>query len=332
MVMSQALLQLLKQRHPKAVIDVVAPGWSLPILERMPEIRNSHVSPFKHGELALRARIRFGKQLQSYQYDQAIVIPNSWKSALVPFAAGIKLRTGWLGEQRWGLLNDVRQLDKKIHCRFIDKLLALGLPKKSDLNTTLPLPQLTVKPHNLQHALAQHQLCYDERPILMLCPGAAFGPSKRWPISHFAHVAQQQLQQGWQVWIMGAKQEADIALKICQLAPGCINLADKEHYVRLAPAVDLMSIADYVITNDSGLMHIAAALQRPLIALYGPTSASTTPPLSSTAQIVENALECRPCFKKTCPLQHHKCLKDISPEHVLSLLKQPQPNHTLNTT
>lgn len=322
MVMSQSLFKLLKQNNPACVIDVLAPAWSLPILERMPEVRQGIVFPFGHGELKLRQRYRFGKQLRS-QYDQAILLPNSLKSALVPFFARIKQRTGWRGEMRYGLLNDIRVLDSKNYPLMIERITALALPRDASLPKILPYPQLATTAESLQSVQQKYGL-NKQRKTLVICPGAEFGNAKQWPEEHYAAAASQKIREGWQVWILGSRNDLETAEKIYHLVEKdsrefCINLASR---TELVEAIDVITLADAVITNDSGLMHIAAAVNTPLVVVYGSTSPAFTPPLGERIGIVQSNILCAPCFQRTCPLGHRKCLVDQMPQTVLNQLEK----------
>lgn len=317
MVMAQCLFKLLKQRQPNATIDVLAPQWSLPLLARMPEVSDSIVMPIGHGKLALYARYRIGKQLREKKYQQAIVLPNSFKSALIPWWANIPIRTGWRREMRYGLLNDIRKLDKTRYPLMIEQFMALGLKVDESLPAEYPLPQLNISIGAREAAREKYQLT-QEQPMLILCPGAEFGPAKRWPEEHYAAIASEKLRAGWQVLILGSPKDQSVAKKIMTLtANRCVDLTGK---TQLSEAVDLLSLAQVVVSNDSGLMHIASSLQKPLIALYGPTSAAVTPPLSKQAQVLTLTLPCQPCFKRECPLSHHRCMRELTPVKVLDVM------------
>lgn len=301
MVMAQCLFKLLQP----AVIDVLAPAWSLPLLARMSEVANTIVLPFGHGELNLRGRYRLGKALRANHYDQAIVLPNSFKSALIPWFAQIPVRTGWMREMRYGLLNDYRKLDKNKYPLMIERFMALGLDANAALPKDYPMPHLQVSLKENHSSL----------PILALCPGAEFGPAKRWPEKYYAEVANAKLAEGWRVWIFGSAKDASIAAEIMRLTEDrCVNYAGK---TTLEEAIDLLFLSTSVLTNDSGLMHIAAALHKPLIALYGPTTSTFTPPLDQQAKTLTLSLDCQPCFKRVCPLDHHRCMEELKPGAVL---------------
>lgn len=319
MVMAQCLFKLLKQQRPYCEIDVLAPAWSLPLLERMPEISKGIVMPLGHGELNIKVRQQLGKSLRKNNYHQAIVLPNSFKSALVPWFANIPLRTGWSRELRSLILNDTRSLDKKKYPLMIEQLMALGIPahEKLPAQKNYPLPTLQSSPTTQAEVLTKYKLNLD-KPILALCPGAEFGPAKRWPEEHYATVANRKLDEGWNVWILGSPKDNVVAEKIMQLTGArCINLTGR---TALVEAVDLLAVAKAVVSNDSGLMHIAAALHKPLVVVYGPTSAAFTPPLHAQAKILTLDLPCQPCFQRECPLQHQRCMRELDPSTVLQSL------------
>ncbi|WP_122424932.1 lipopolysaccharide heptosyltransferase II [Pseudomonas viridiflava] len=320
MVMAQTLFKCLKRRHPECQIDVLAPEWSRPLLERMPEVRAALSFPLGHGALELATRRRIGKSLAG-QYDQAILLPNSLKSALVPFFAGIKQRTGWRGEFRYGLLNDVRTLDKERYPLMIERFMALAYNKDAELPRPYPKPSLQIDSTTRDAALAKFGLTLD-RPVLALCPGAEFGESKRWPAEHYAQVADARIREGWQVWLFGSQKDHPVGETIREnLIPGLreesINLSGQ---TSLAEAIDLLSCADSVVSNDSGLMHVAAALNRPLVAVYGSTSPAFTPPLADEVEVVQLGIECSPCFDRTCRFGHYNCMRLLEPGAVIQAL------------
>lgn len=328
MVMAQALFitlqeQALKNGHPLPVIDVLAPAWSKPLLARMPQVRRAVEMPFKHGELNLAGRYRVGHRLRKERYDQVIVLPNSFKSALPALFVRARVRTGWRGEARGMLLNDMRILDEQALPLMVQRFVALGLPDGAALPQPLPRPRLVTDPASVAAAVEALQLQTD-RPVLVICPGAEFGDAKQWPAEHYASVSQQQIDAGWQVWILGSAKDSDIATTIRGLltAVGQEHCHDLTGRTSLAQAIDLMSLATAVVSNDSGLMHVAAALARPIVALYGSTSADFTPPLADNVQLLAIDIDCRPCFERTCPLKHKRCLVDLSPQLALAALQQ----------
>lgn len=320
-VMTQPLYRRLHELHPGCTIDVFAPKWSMAVFERMPEISGILENPFGHGALALRERWRVGKELGQRGYDQVIVLPGSLKSAIIAFATGIKQRTGYVGESRYLLLNDIRKLDKAALPLMVDRYTALAHPSQADFNGHSSQPTFQIKPESRQAALSAHGLDLN-RPVLAFCPGAEYGPAKRWPAAHFAELGRRYLAEGWQVWLFGSHKDAPIAAEINALSDGlCVDLCGK---TTLSEAIDLLSCADSVVCNDSGLMHLAAALGRPLAAVYGSSSADHTPPLSNKAKIVSLHLECAPCFKRECPLGHTDCLNKLLPQQVADALGNTQ--------
>lgn len=324
--MAQSLFKLIKRAMPQVAIDVLAPAWSEPLLTRMPEVRAALSMPIGHGELRWRERYRLGRSLRG-KYDQAIVLPNSFKSALIPFWANINLRTGYRGECRWGLLNDMRRLNKVHLPMTVQRFLALGLPHNAVLPPVIPEPRLEVSAISVETALARLDLNYPRKPVLALCPGAEFGPAKRWPAAYFAEIAKVKLAEGWAVWLFGSEQDAPITANVRALASAdCIDLAGR---TSLAEAIDLLSLATLVVSNDSGLMHVAAALGRKLIAIYGSSDPAFTPPLSDEAHILWLNLACSPCFQRVCPLGHTHCLKELLPQQVLNKMPDKSYGATL---
>ena len=317
MVMAQALFRQLKTDNPGNEIAVLAPSWTRPLLERMPEVSESLDAPFQHGELKWLSRRRIGRDLRGRGFTHAIVLPNSFKSALIPFHAGIPVRVGWRGEWRGPLLTDCRRLDKKKLPLMAQRFVALARPGDSSPDTDWPKPRLQVRPAELELACLRLEL--DRRkPMLALCPGAEFGPSKRWPASRHIELASLYLRRGWQVWLFGSKNDHAMAAGIAAgiepgLAADCRNLAGR---TSLLEAIDLLSAAAAVVSNDSGLMHIAAALDKPLAAIYGSSSPEFTPPLSGKVELLATGIECQPCYRRECPYGHLRCLTGIQPAAV----------------
>ncbi len=318
MVMAQSLFIALKEQNPQALIDVLAPAWTAALIDRMPQVNQLVFAPFEHGKLSLLKRWQLARQLRQTPYDHAIVLPNSLKAALVPALARIPKRTGFVGEQRWGLLNDIRRLSKHVLPMTVQRFLALGLNPESapTEKASIPIPQLAVDDQQVDSVLDKFDLNRD-KPILVLCPGAEFGPSKQWPAHYYAAVAAQHLESGWQVWLLGSNKDRVVCEQINTECQG--QLTSLAGLTQLPEAVDLMSVAQRVIANDSGLMHIAAALQIPLIAIYGSTDPGHTPPLSPNHVIAQRTIECSPCFERDCPLQHHRCMQELEPPQVLAL-------------
>ena len=263
-MLMQPMLARIRQRHPGCRIDVLAPAWTEKLLRLMPEVDDVITNPFPHGALQLVARYRLGKQLRTAGYDQAMVLPNSFKSALVPFFAHIPLRTGFIGEIRYGLLNDARKLDKATLPLMVERFAQLAEDAQGEIPRPLENPKLTVSAK--QRAACLHKLGLTlDRPVAVFCPGAEYGPAKRWPAAYFAEIAQRLQQQGSVVWLIGSGKDKPVADEINRLAGGqCNNLCGSTD---LADAIALLSCAQLVISNDSGLMHLAAAirLQQPAV-------------------------------------------------------------------
>jgi heptosyltransferase-2 len=291
---------------------VIAPPWVAPVYARMPEVSQVLDSPFAHGELAWGKRRHVARDVGARRYDQAIVLPNSLKSALVPWLAGIPLRTGYVGEQRYLLVNDRRRVDPVRHPRLVDRFAALASPPAAPLPEPLPDPHLRVDAAARDAAVAR--LALDPtRPAVALCPGAEYGPAKRWPAAYYAEIARRQLTNGRAVWIFGSGKDAPIGDEIARLAPGSINLCGR---TSLVEAIDLLAACVLVLTNDSGLMHVASAVGSNVVALFGSSTPDYTPPLSPTARVITLRLECSPCFARTCPLGHMNCLNQLKPAQV----------------
>ena len=314
-MLSHPLLVRLKEADPSGTIDVLGPPWALPVYRRMPQVSGTHVLPFGHGDLKLGERRRFAKALP--KYDRAVVLPNSLKSALIPWHAGIPVRTGWRGEMRFGLLNDVRTLDESALPLIVERYAALAQPAGEPFRRPLANPRLEVDPVARDATLAKHGL-NTTKPVAVFAPGAEYGPAKRWPPRHFAKLAVELAARGQEVWLLGSSKDAEVTDEITRLSgAACRDLAGR---TSLDEAIDLMSVATRVVTNDSGLMHIAAALDRPTAAIFGSSSPAFTPPLSPHARVISLRLSCSPCFARVCPLGHTNCLETLEPSEVLASL------------
>lgn len=326
MMMSQSLYRTLKARYPQAVIDVMAPAWCRPLLSRMPEVNEAIPMPLGHGALEIGERRKLGLSLRHKGYDRAYVLPNSFKSALVPFFANIPQRTGWRGEMRYGVLNDIRTLDKQAWPLMVQRYVALAYEKSAmhsaqDLPQPLLWPQLQVNDGEKAQVRAQFNL-ENERPVVGFCPGAEFGPAKRWPHYHYATLAGKLIDEGKQVVLFGSVKDHEAGQQIREALNDeqrqyCRNLAGE---TALEQAVVLLAGCESVVTNDSGLMHVAAALNRPLVALYGPSSPDFTPPLSHKARVIRLISGYHKVRKGEGEQGYHQSLIDIAPERVLAEL------------
>jgi len=313
MVMAQPMLGLLKQRQD-CRIDVLALSWVAPLLSRMSEVEHVLEMPIGHGSLALGQRYQLGQSLRG-KYDQAIVLPNTLKSALIPMFARIPRRTGYLGERRYGLLNDIRVQDGAALPLLVQRYSAQALPKDASLPDKLEHPRLVTSDNGVKQTLDELEINRPTSTVVGLCPGAEYGPAKRWPVAAYAGLANKLLDQGNEVWLFGSNKDKAITQTINQSCQGrCRDLAGE---TTLEQAINLMSLTDTVVTNDSGLMHIACALGRKVVAIYGSTSPEYTPPLSDQATVVRKPMDCSPCFKRECPLGHMKCLNDITIDDVM---------------
>jgi heptosyltransferase II len=320
MVLAQSLFKTLKANSPDCIIDVAAPAWTLPLLERMPEVSGKIALPFKHGELAFWQRIAFGKALKNKGYTQSIILTNSLKSAILPFAAGIPTRTSFLGEMRFCLVNDIRPLDKTKLKKTVERFVTLGLNKNEALPNSIPNPALNSSPEATWILASRLGVLNNQTKILGLCPGAEYGEAKRWPAEYYAEVANHVIQNGWQVLLFGSDKDIPVTTQINALTQNkCVDLGGK---TKLGEAIDLMSLCDTIVSNDSGLMHVAAALNKDnehkkLIAIFGSSDPFHTPPMNASAVIEYLGLECSPCFKRTCPLTHLNCLKQITSSKII---------------
>jgi heptosyltransferase-2 len=315
MVMAHCLVAILKRRSA-ATVDLLAPAATAPLGPRMPGVSDTLTLAVGHGELGWARRRAMAKAVADRDYDQAIVLPNTFKSALIPFWAGISRRTGWAGESRWVVLNDRRRLDEARHPLMIERFMALGLAPGEPLEPPYPEPRLQVDDRRLATLMAEHGLAAGD--VTALCPGAEFGPAKRWPAGYYAAVAEHEIRRGRQVWLLGSAGDVAVCREIEAAVEGKVaNLAGR---TSLIDAVDLLGRADRVVCNDSGLMHVAAALDRRVVAIFGSTSPAFTPPLGANSQVIRNAVPCSPCFERECPLGHLKCLNGLLPERVTEVL------------
>ena len=314
MVMAQALFKLLKHRNPEVIIDVAAPAWSEPLLARMQEIRQTVVMPIRHGELGFSKRFHIGRELRAEAYQRAIVIPRSMKSALVPYFANIPVRTGFRGEWRYGLLNDVRPPDRANLDQTVKRFVALGLPSGTPVPDPIR-PMLTIDEDNRAALMNRFELNGSGSAVALM-PGAAYGPAKCWPIDYFAKLASDLVSGGSRVWILGSQGEKEVGEEIRR--QGGDNIKNLCGMTRLEDSIDLLSAVRAAVTNDSGLMHVAAAVGTHVVAIYGSSSPAFTPPLTARNTIFYLDLECSPCFRRECPLVHLRCLRDITPEMVFA--------------
>ncbi|MDQ2916512.1 MAG: lipopolysaccharide heptosyltransferase II [Pseudomonadota bacterium] len=321
-ILSEPLIAQLRRSGVEQPIDVIVPPWCGPVYARMRGVGRIIDNPAAHRQVALRARRALGRSLRENRYTHAYVLPNTWKSALVPFFADIRNRIGYVGEARFGLLTEARKLDLKALPQLVARYAALATAAGAIIDAT-PAPQLVPNAENLRAAMHALRLS-NARPVAILCPGAEFGPAKRWPAEHFAALAQRLSDDGHSIWILGSPNDRAVAAALIEAQPSPIpGVIDLTGRTDLGTAIDLMSVASLVVSNDSGLMHAAAAVNAPLVALFGSSSPAYTPPLSPTARIAKIDIACSPCFKRECPLGHFRCMRELSPELVYNLARAP---------
>ncbi len=317
MVMAHSLFQLLKTRDPERTLDLIAPPATAPLASRMPEITETIVLSIPHGRLAFRKRLTLGRRLRQRGYAQAYVLPRSFKSALPAWASGAVRRTGYLGEARFGLINDIRREPPGVKLKTVERFLLLGAAPGEDL-PPVPPPRLTAD-REAGRLCAERFGIDAAAPALALCPGAEYGPAKRWPARHFATLARTYRKRGWQVVLLGGPRDREIGDAIRTLSEdACTDLTGR---TTLLEALDLMALAAAVVSNDSGLMHVAASLHKPLAAVFGSSDPHHTPPLDDRAIPISLGLPCSPCFARTCPLGHLRCLENLAPERVIETLE-----------
>ncbi len=325
LIMSHSLYQLLKAADPHHDITLYAPRYQQPIIARIPEVAHFIENPFAHGTLALKRRFNEGRRLKQEHFDLAIVLPNSFKSALPPFFAGIALRRGFKGESRFVLLNEIYR-HKENFPRMVERYAALAfspatIHSASDL-PPIPQPKLQALPPE-PALLAKLQLSL-ERPLLALGCGANYGPAKLWPVEYFANISQRWIEHGGAILALGTPKDVPTVHAIAaqippKLLPYFYDIAGK---TSLTEALDLAACASAAVCNDSGMMHLIAALNVPQCAIFGSTSTSYTPPLSDKAICLESDAPCHPCFARTCRYQTYRCLKDLRPEQVWTCLQR----------
>ena len=287
MVMAQSVFKFLKHRDPERDLDVLAPEWSLPIVARMPEIRQGIASETAHGEIGLAKRRRIAASLKPRGYDRAIVLPRSFKAALIPWLAGIPVRTGYRGETRFFLINDVRPFDRSVLDQTVKRFVALGLDAGESLPGELPDPVLEISAQNQARVLRELGLS-GERPVIAMMPGAEYGPAKCWPHEYFAELADRLDAAGYAVWVLGSAKDAPAGDAIAASGKA-LNLCGR---TSLEDVIDLLAFCEQAVSNDSGLMHIAAAVGIHVHGIYGSSSPKFTPPLTKSRDVHEMGLEC----------------------------------------
>ena len=327
-VMSQPLLVNLKAIYPQSQIDVLASSWVAPIYRACAEVYQVIEARLEHKQLQWGLRKQIAKQLEANQYDACFVLPNSLKSALIPWLANIPLRIGYRGEMRFGLINFALNNPSKRYrppmanhylalCNVIDHAEEIDINQPVDPKLNLSLAAQKSISTKLQAA------AIGEKSIYVLCPGAEYGATKRWPVEHFATLAQQLIdnETDAQVILLGGKSDHALGERIRSQASNTPNIHNWCGETSLDEAIALIGMSKVLVSNDSGLMHIGAALKIPQVAIFGSSDPQHTPPLSYKAKVIWLNLPCSPCHKRECPLGHLKCLKDILPATVLDAIQ-----------
>jgi heptosyltransferase-2 len=323
-VRCHSVVRLLNARFPGRPVDMLTTAMVAPLLDYMPGVRKGIVFDLPRKRLAWSIHRALAARLRPQRYGDALIMPRTWKAALAPALAGIPVRTGFIGEMRFGLINDLRPGEKALP-RMVDRCAALALPKHAVLPAEWPHPQLVV-PREEVSAWRQRMGLTDARPVAVVAPGAV-GPSKRWPAAAYAELTRQLGDQGFSVWVIGGPQEKDLAAEIGAGFPArCRDLTGPD----LRNAILALAAADVAISNDSGLLHVAAAIGTPSIGIFGPTSPWHWAPLNPLAAVIEPKTDvpCRPCHKPTCRFGHHRCMQDIPAEQVAAAVLAavaPQP-------
>lgn len=314
MVMAQALYKALKLDSTSAEIHVVAPQWSRSLLIRMPEIAKVFSLDVAHGEFGFAKRYLLGKRLRDENYDQAIVLPRSFKSALVPWLANIPLRIGDIGEFRYGMLNHIFPSNRSKEIPNVCNYLRyIGIDASISEVKRDYFPQLNVDDENQTRLIEKFEISKD-LPLVACMVGAEYGSTKQWPYEHFAKLIDLLSEEGMQVCILGSQKDARAGEQIQSLCHHSVfNLCGK---TSLTDVIDLLAGCDVAVSNDSGLMHIAAAVDTPVIAMYGGTTPAYTPPLHDNAKSFYVKIACSPCWQRTCQYNHYRCLTDILPQDV----------------
>ena len=319
-VRCHSVVKLLKAQYPDRPVDILSTTLCAPLTEYMPGLRQAIVVDLPRSRIALKDQMALAQRLKHENYGSALVMPRTWKAALAPFLARIPKRTGFVGEMRFVLLNDVRRGEKKLP-RMVDRCAVLALPRTAALPPQWPLPELKVAPGEIETWRRQRGLNFHTRPVVVLAPGAV-GPSKRWPVSAYGALAHRLMAEGFAVWVVGGPEEKSLAAEII----GGSHARDLTGH-DLRNAILALAAASVAVSNDSGLLHVAAALGTPAIGIFGPTSPWHWAPLNPLAATIETKtkVDCRPCHKPVCRLSHHRCMREISPEQVLAAVRQAFP-------
>lgn len=317
-VRCHSVLQVLKNRDPKRAVDMLATSLTAPLVDYMPGVRKAIVVDLPRGRLAFKHQWALAERLRAERYGTVLIMPRTWKAALAPALAGIPRRVGFVGEWRFGLINDLRRGERAMP-RMIDQCASLALPANATRPVDWPLPELRVSPADVSAFRAARAHSSAGRTVVALAPGAV-GPSKRWPEESFAALAQKLAQHdGCDIWLIGGPNERDAAARIAFGHERILDLTGND----LRNAILALAASDAAVSNDSGLLHVAAALGTRSIGIFGPTSAWHWAPLNPLAATIETATDvpCRPCHKPVCRMIHHRCMRDIGVERVFASVR-----------
>jgi len=319
-VRCHSVIKLLNARFPDRPVDVLSTTLCAPLTDYMPGLRQAIVVDLPRSRIALKDQRALARRLKRENYGSTLIMPRTWKSALAPFFARIPERIGFVGEMRFALLNDVRYGERRLP-RMVDRCAALALPPAAELPPEWPLPELKIAPAEIESFRRECGLAFDKRPVVALAPGAV-GPSKRWPASAYAALTRRLIAEGFAVWVVGGPEEKSLAAEII----GDTTARDLTGH-DLRNAILALAAAAVAVSNDSGLLHVAAAAGTPAIGIFGPTSPWHWAPLNPLAATIETEtkVDCRPCHKPVCKLAHHRCMRDIPPEQLLAAVRQAFP-------
>ncbi len=323
-VMSQPLLAAIQNAYPHAAIDVLATPWVAPVYRACSEVSELIEADLRHGQLQWGIRRALATQIKKRNYASCYVLPNSLKSALIPWLANIPVRVGYQGELRRFLLTETKANSPKTQrIPMVEHYASLCAPS-SKRNATIPSPHLTPGASALESARTRLQSAgIQSDTLVVLCPGAEYGPSKRWPAAHFAALAQLILaaNPNASVVLLGSPSDRAIGDAIVSGAASQGRIVNWCGATSLDEAIAIIGLCSKVVSNDSGLMHIAAALDVPQIAVFGSSDPNHTPPNSAKATVISLHLPCSPCHQRECPLGHLNCLNQISPERVFAAVQ-----------
>src|SRR5258706_3654113 len=326
-VRCHSVVKVLRARWPDRPVDVLTTSLCAPLLDYMPGVRKGVAGDLPRRQLALAQQRALAERLRPERYGTALIMSRKWKAALAPFLAGIPQRVGFVGEMRFGLINDLRFGERDLP-RMIDRCATLAMPRHAEIPAQWPLPELVVAAEEITRWRRAHALEHD-RPVVALAPGAV-GPSKRWSKEGYANLARQLGAEGVSVWVVGGPQEKQLAQEI--VSAGGTRTRDLTG-ADLRQAIVALAAADAAVSNDSGLLHVAAALGTASIGIFGPTSPWHWAPLNPLAAVIETKSDvpCRPCHKPTCRLHHHRCMGDIPMEQVAAAVREARATRPVST-